>query len=126
MAVRSSSKQCMVVWWNPKSLRDRAESLLSKVHEGRIAGKRFTSMAHYSSVHKFIPMPQVMKIPDAKAASDKESKKLETTPAWDLREIKSKKEVILEAQRDKITVHLASLMDICHLKNAELEPKLKK
>ena len=35
------------------------------------------------------------------------------------------KEVILEAQRDK-KVHFASLMDICHLQNAELEPKLHK
>ena len=30
-------------------------------------------------------MPQAMKIPDAKAAVDKEWKKLETIPAWDLR-----------------------------------------
>ena len=29
---------------------------------------------------------------------------------------------ILEAQRDKKKVHFAALMDICHLKNAELEP----
>ena len=34
-----------------------------------------------------------------------------------------KKEVIQEAQKEHITVHVASLMDICHLKNAELEPK---
>ena len=42
-----------------------------------------------------------MKIPDAKAAVDKEWKKLETVPAWQLDNVKSKKEVILEAQRDK-------------------------
>ena len=35
-------------------------------------------------------------------------------------------EVILEAQRDKSKVHFASLMDSCHLKNAELEPKFQK
>ena len=40
--------------------------------------------------------------------------------------IKSNKEVVLEAQRDKKKVHFATLMDICHLKNAELEPKLQK
>ena len=34
--------------------------------------------------------------------------------------------VILEAQRDKKKVHFATLMDICHLKNAELEPKFEK
>ena len=72
-------------------------------------------------------MRQATKIPDAKAAVDKEWKKLETSPAWDLGKVKSKKEeVILEALRDKNRVHFASLMDICHLKNAELEPKLQK
>ena len=34
-----------------------------------------------------------MKIPDAKAAVDKEWIKLETIPAWDVRRVKSKKEV---------------------------------
>ena len=37
---------------------------------------------------------------------------------------KRKKETILEAQRDEKKVQFATLMDICHLKNAELEPKL--
>ena len=40
--------------------------------------------------------------------------------------IKRKKEVILEAQRDKNKVHFATLMDMCHLKNADFEPKLQK
>ena len=34
-------------------------------------------MTHYSLVHKFILLPQAMKIPDAKAAVDKEWKKLD-------------------------------------------------
>ena len=58
-------------------------------------------MTQYNLVHKFIPMPQAMKIPDAKAAVDKEWKKLETIAAWQLGKVKSKKEVILEAQRDE-------------------------
>ena len=33
-------------------------------------------------VHKFIPMPQAMKIPAAKAAVDKEWEKLEKISAW--------------------------------------------
>ena len=40
--------------------------------------------------------------------------------------IQSKKEVIREEQRDNKKVHFASLIDICHLKNAKLEPKLQK
>ena len=45
--------------WNLLSLKN---------HEDHIAGKGFTSMSHYNLVHKFILMPQVMKILDAKAA----------------------------------------------------------
>ena len=41
-------------------------------------------MTHYNLLHKFVPMPQSMKIPNAKAAVDKERKKLETIPAWNL------------------------------------------
>ena len=59
-----------------------------------------------------------MTIPEAKAAVDKEWKKLETIQAWQLEKVKSKKEVILEAQRDNKKVHFATLMDICHLENA--------
>ena len=82
-------------------------------------------MNHNNLVHKFIPMPQAMNIPDAKAAVDKKWKKLESNPAWLLDKVKSKKEVILEAQRDKKKVHFATLMDTCHLKNAELEPNFR-
>ena len=39
-------------------------------------------MNHYSRVHKFIPNPQAMKIPDAKAAVVKQWEKLEKIPAW--------------------------------------------
>ena len=48
-------------------------------------------MRHYNLVHKFVPMPQAMKIPDAKAAVDKEWKKLETIPAWNLEQCQEQK-----------------------------------
>ena len=71
-------------------------------------------MTHYNLVHKFIPMPQAITIPDAKAAVDKEWKKLETSPAWDLEKVKSKKEVILEGstmrQRESPPCHTDGLM----------------
>ena len=79
-------------------------------------------MNHYNVAHKFIPMLQAMKIPVVQAAVDKEWQKLETIPAWQLDKVKSKQNVIQEAQRDKKEVHFAAFMDICHLKNAELEP----
>ena len=52
-------------------------------------------------------MPQAMKIPDAKATVDKEWKKLETIPAWDIENAKSKKEVIKEAQKNNNKVQFA-------------------
>ena len=92
-------------------------------HEDHIAGKGENSLQHYNLVHKFIPMPQAMKIPAAKAAVDKEWEKLEKISAWNLTKVKSKIEVIDEARTSGVTVYFASLMDICHLKNAELEAK---
>ena len=37
-------------------------------HEDHIAGKGDNSLQHYNLVHKFIPMPQAVKILAAKAA----------------------------------------------------------
>ena len=71
-------------------------------------------------------MPQAMKIPAAKAAVDKDWEKLEKILAWDLTKVRSKSEVIDEARTKGAKVHFASLMDICHLKNAELETKHQK
>ena len=68
---------------------------------------------------------QVMIIPAAKAAVDKEWK-MEKISAWNSTEVTSKKEVIDEARTSGATVHFASLMDICHLKNAEMEAKHQK
>ena len=71
-------------------------------------------------------MPQAMKIPAAKAAVDKEWEKLEKIPVWDLTKVNGKSEVIDEARTKGAKVHFASLMDFCHLKNAELETKYQK
>ena len=47
--------------------------------------------------------------------------KLEKISAWDLTKVRSKSEVIDEARTKRAKVHGASMMDIWHLKNAELE-----
>ena len=54
-----------------ESTRLRMEESLPNYHEDHIAGKGDNSLQHYNLVHKFIPMPQAMKIPAAKAAVDK-------------------------------------------------------
>ena len=99
-------KKCMVALWNATNPRDSEQNLCSQKIM-KTSGKGFTSMTHYNLVHKFLPMLQAMKIPNAKAAVDKEWKKLETIPVWNLEKVKSKKEVILKAHRDKKKVHFA-------------------
>ena len=91
-----------------------------------LPGKGYNSLHYYNLVHKFIPMPQAIKIPAAKAAADKEWENLEKISAWNLTKVRSKKDVIDEARTTGAKVHFASLMDICHLKNAELEAKHQK
>ena len=109
-----------------ESTRLRMGSSLPNHHEDHIAGKGDKTKQHYNLVHKFIPMPQAMKIPAVKAAVDKEWEKMKKFSAWNLTKVRSKKQVIDEARTKGAKVHFASLMDICHLKNAELDAKHQK
>ena len=102
------------------------EGSQSKSHEDHIAGKGMNSLSRYNFVHKFVPMPEAMKIPDAQAAVEKEWEKLEKIPASQLTKVRNKSEVIAAARNKGHTVHFASLMDLCHLKNSELEPEFQK
>ena len=61
-----------------------------------------------------------------KGSSGQGMGKLEKFSAWNLTNVRSKKEVMNEARTKGAKVHFASLMDICHLKNAELEAKHQK
>ena len=85
----------------------RMGNLIPHHHEDHIAGKGENSLEHYNLVHKFIPMPQALKILAAKAAVDKEWEKLKIS-AWNLTKVKSKKQVIDEARMSGATVHFAS------------------
>ena len=73
-------------------------------------------MSHYNLVHKSHPDATSNENTGCKRQQWlKKWNKIQTVPAWDLGKVKSKNEVILEAQRDKKKVH-----------NAQLEPKLQK
>ena len=61
--------------------RPRLEGAGHKPHQDHITAKGTIFMTRYSLVHKFIPMPQASKIPDVKAAVEKEWRKLERIPA---------------------------------------------
>ena len=80
------------------------EETLPKHHEDHIAGRGDNSQQHYNMVHTFIPMPQALKIPAAKAAVDKEWEKLAKIPVWDITKVRNKSEVIDEARTKGIKV----------------------
>ena len=86
-----------------ESTRMRMGNSIPHHHEDHIAGKGENSLRHYDLVHKFIPMPQAMKIPAAKAAVDKEWEKSEKSSAWNLTKVRSKKEVIDEAKMSGVS-----------------------
>ena len=64
------------------------EVFQSKNHEDHIAGKGMNSLSHKNLVHEFIPVPEAMKIPDAKTAVEKKWEKLEKISAWNLTKVK--------------------------------------
>ena len=61
-----------------ESTRLRMGDSLPNHHEDHIAGKGNNSLQHYNLVHKFIRMPQDIKIP-SKAAVDKDWENLENS-----------------------------------------------
>ena len=109
-----------------ESTRLRMGESLPNYHEDHIAGKGDNSLQHCNLVNKFIPMPQAMKFPQQRQQWTKNGRNLEKISAWNLTKVRSKKEVIDEARTKGAKVHFASLMDMCHLKNAELEAKHQK
>ena len=68
-AVLGNTGPNMLVLSMPESMRMRLEGVPPRYHEDHI-GKN--SLSHHKLVHKFIPMPQALKILDAKAAVGKE------------------------------------------------------
>ena len=119
-------KQNLRVFWKLMNLRDCVWEIRCRIFIKTILQEK--EKIHYSTTIWFtiFPMPQAMKIPAAKAPVDKEWEKLEKFSAWNLTKVRSKKEVIDEARTSGATVHFASLIDICHLENAELEAKHQK
>ena len=70
-----------------ESTRMRMGNSIPPNHEDHIAGKGENSLQHYNLVYKFVPMPQAMQIPAAKAAVDKEWEQLEKMSAWNLTKV---------------------------------------
>ena len=81
-------------------------------------------MTHKNLVHKIYSCALSNEDSGCKSCSGQRTEKARHDPSMAFK-VKSKKEV-LEAHRGKNKVHFATLMDICHVKNAELEPKITK
>ena len=94
-------------------------------HEDQIAGKGNNSLQHLFGSHIY-SYASSHENSSSKGSSGQGMGKLEKISAWNLMKVRSKKEVIDEARTSGATVHFASLMDICHLKNAELEANRQK
>ena len=67
-----------------ESTRMRMGNSIPHYHQDHIAGKGENSFSTTIWFTSFIPMPQAMKIPAAKAAVDKEWEKLEKISVWNL------------------------------------------
>jgi hypothetical protein len=93
-------------------------------HQDKIATKGHSAET-YALVHAPISMKKAMKIPKAKKAVDDEWYKLGVTkPSWDLNSVKARKDVKASARSRGVTTHFGELMDLCHLKHAELAEAL--
>ena len=55
-------------------VRIRSEGVPQRYHEDHITTKGVHLLNHYNIVHKCIPIPQAMKVPDAQAAVEKNGK----------------------------------------------------
>ena len=81
------SSQNLRVSWKPVNPQDCCWQNLYRIIMRTMLQESGTTHCNIKNlVHKFIHMPQAMKIPAAKAAVDKEWEKLEKISAWDLDE----------------------------------------
>ena len=124
---KRSFKQCVIVLWNLTNQRDNEQNLrsLKTMRINHIAGKGFASMTHYNLVHKFIPMPQAMKIREAKAAVDKEEARNNPSMATgESQEHQGGYSSSTKRHKESPLYYIDGHMPL--QKNAELKPKLQK
>ena len=79
-----------------ESIRIRLEGVPQRCHKDHITAKGVNPLSHYNFVHKFIPMPQALKILDAKNIGKRKGKtweyqhgswqKWETRKRWSMKQ----------------------------------------
>ena len=100
VSVQTKLKQILRVFWKLMNPHECVWEIRYRIIVKTILQEEET--IHYrikNLVHKFIPMPQAMKFPAAKAAVDKEWEKLAKISAWNLTKVRSKKEVSMKQGR---------------------------
>ena len=123
----NDSDQKMCVSWKPVNTQ---ECVWKKFYRNIM---RTTSQEkgaiHYNIriwyTHLFLCLRQ-WRYPQQKQQWIKNGKKLEKIPVRDKTKVRNKSDVIDGARKEGRKVHFASLMDLCQLKNAELETKHQK
>ena len=121
------TRQNLRVIWTQVNLQDCVwENLNRLIMKTILREKGVNSLQLYNLVHKYIPMPQAMQIPAAKSSSGQGMGNNGEFRRGTWQKSKVRREVIDQARTSGATVHFASLMDICHLKNAELEEQHQK
>ena len=84
------------------------------------------ALSQYNLVHRFIPMPQVFKIPDAKAALEKEWENWRKYRHGTWRKSKTKVRWSMKQGLRAILFILCRWWNLCHVTNSELEPQHQK
>ena len=93
-------------------------------HQDKIMSAGTVTEEFWGMVHTPIDISKAMKIPDAKAAVEKEWHKLGVERrAWDVSTVRPMAEVQAEAIAQGRTVHFGSLRDLCQVKHSEIKGK---
>ena len=75
----------------------------------------------YALVAKILQQPEIQRTPAAKAALDKEWRKLVDKGCWIEKQVREYDQVASEAQKKKLKVHFGRVFEICTLKGSELQ-----
>ena len=88
-------------------------------HQDHVAEADLVSCEWMAMVHTPVKMSDAMKIPKAKEALDNEWDKLGIKNAWDLKTVRPRQQVIKDAKKNNVTVHVGNIMELCHKKHSE-------
>ena len=96
-------------------------SLTTRDHQYHIPDKGFMSQFIFGLVHMHFPLSKAMNMPETRSSVGPRNGTTSTIlPAWDFKKVKPKADLVQEARKTNVQVHLASLMDLPHLKHAAL------